>query len=183
METTSASQSAATVRALSWSPLACRSASSRSMRAVRTRSMAEGSAVDCPSSSSKSWSRRASARYANQPSRVLRASARASRASRCSRSWRSSALIWSRAPYLSWVRSSSSCHQQTRTHECRATKTNAKTTEQRRKQQVNERRHTWKTLYAGPPWIRSTSFNARLSKAPWPRSSSHSCCSSCVSAK
>jgi hypothetical protein len=77
------------------------------MRAVRTRSMAEGRTVDCPSSS-KSWSRRASARYASQPSRVLRASARASKASLYSRSWWSSALIWSRAPYLSRARSSSS---------------------------------------------------------------------------
>jgi hypothetical protein len=91
------------------------------MRAVQIRSMAEGHAVDCPSSS-KSWSRRASARYASQPSRVLRASARASRASRCSRSWRSSALIWARAPYLSRVRCSSSCHQQTGTNERRATR-------------------------------------------------------------
>jgi hypothetical protein len=41
--------------------------------------------------------------------------ASAPRASRCSRSWRSSALIWSRAPYLSRARSSNSCHQQTKT--------------------------------------------------------------------
>jgi hypothetical protein len=74
-----------------------------------------GHAVDCPSSS-KSWSRRASAGYASQPSRVLRASARASKASRCSRSWRSSALIWARAPYLSWAWCSSSCRQQTETN-------------------------------------------------------------------
>jgi ribonuclease HI len=37
---------------------------------------------------------------------------------------------------------------------------------------------TWKTRHAGPPWIFSASFNARLSAAPWPRSSPHSCCSS-----
>jgi hypothetical protein len=72
-------------RALSRSSLAYCSASSRSMRAVRTRSTAEARGVGSPSSS-KSWSRSAPARYANQPSRVLRASARESRASRCSRS-------------------------------------------------------------------------------------------------
>jgi hypothetical protein len=66
-ETTSFSQSTATERGLSRSSLAYWSASSRSMRAVRTRSTAEARAVDCPSSS-KSWSRRASAWYANQPS-------------------------------------------------------------------------------------------------------------------
>jgi hypothetical protein len=76
-------------------------------------------AVGCPSSS-KSWSRRASARYTNQLSGVLRASASASRASRCSRSWRSSALIWSRAPYLSRARCSSSYRQQMETNKCRA---------------------------------------------------------------
>jgi hypothetical protein len=65
---------------------------------------------------------RASARYASQPSRVLRALARASRTSRCSRSWRSSALIWARAPYLSRARCSSSCRQQTETNERRTTR-------------------------------------------------------------
>jgi hypothetical protein len=89
-------------------PLACCSASSRSMSAVQIHSMAGGRAAACPSCS-KSWSRRASARYDNQPSWVLRASASASRASHCSRSSRSSAFIWSRAPYLSRVRCSSSC--------------------------------------------------------------------------
>jgi hypothetical protein len=66
-------------------PLACCSTSSRSMRVVQIRSMAGGRAAACPSSS-KSWSRRASARYDSQPSWVLKASASALRASRCSRS-------------------------------------------------------------------------------------------------
>jgi hypothetical protein len=98
-------------------PLACCSASSRSMRVVQICSMAGGRAAACPSCS-KSWSRRASARYDSQPSWVLRASARASRASRCPRSWRSSALIWSKAPYLSRARCSSSYRQQTEANEC-----------------------------------------------------------------
>jgi hypothetical protein len=109
--------------------------------------------------------------------------ARASRSSRCSRSWRSLALIWSKVPYLSRAQSSSSCRQQTKTNERRAAKTNAKTTEQGRKQQANKHRRTWKTRHAGPPWIRSASFSARLSKVLWPRSSSHSCCSSWASVK
>jgi hypothetical protein len=92
-------------------------------------------------------------------------------------------LIWSKAPYLSQARSSSSCRQQTKTNERRAAKANAKTTEQGKRQQANERRRTWKTRHAGPPWIRSASFSARLSEASWPQSSSHSCCSSWVSAK
>jgi hypothetical protein len=29
----------------------------------------------------------------------------------------------------------------------------------------------------GPPWIRSASFSARLSEAPWSRNSCHSACS------
>jgi hypothetical protein len=41
-------------------------------------------------------------------------------------------------------------------------KTNAKTTKQGRKQQANERRRTWKTRHAGPPWIRSASFSAPI---------------------
>jgi hypothetical protein len=39
-----------------------------------------------------------------------------------SRSWRSSALIWSKAPYLSRARRSSSCHQQTGISKHRATR-------------------------------------------------------------
>jgi hypothetical protein len=31
--------------------------------------------------------------------------------------------------------------------------------------------------HAGPPWIHNASFNARLSEAPWSRSSSQSPCS------
>jgi hypothetical protein len=93
-------------------PLTCCSASSRSMRAVQIRSMAGGRAAACPSCS-RSWSRRASARYDSQPSWVLRAYASASRASLSPRSSRSSAFIWSKAPYLSRVRCSSSCRQQT----------------------------------------------------------------------
>jgi hypothetical protein len=57
----SASQSDPTVRTFSRSPLACCSASSRSMRAVQIRSMAGGRAAARPLCS-KSWSRRASAR-------------------------------------------------------------------------------------------------------------------------
>jgi hypothetical protein len=135
MEITSASQSVATVHSLSRSPLTYCSASSRSMRAVRILSMAEGRAVACPSSS-KSWSRRASARYDSQPSQVLRASARASKAPLYSRSWWSSALIWSRAPYLSQARCSSSCRQQTKPMSA---------TPQR---QTRKRRD----LSYGPPW-------------------------------
>jgi hypothetical protein len=45
--TTSASQSAARVRALSRSARACRNASSRSMRAVQTYSREEGCAGSC----------------------------------------------------------------------------------------------------------------------------------------
>jgi hypothetical protein len=101
------------VRTFSRSPLACCSASSRSM--------AGGRAVACPSCS-KSWSRRASARYDSQPSWVLRAFASASRASHYSRSWRSSVFIWSRAPYLSRARCLSTCCQQTETNKCRATR-------------------------------------------------------------
>jgi hypothetical protein len=131
-------------------PLACCSASSGSMRAVRTRSMAEGRAVGCPSSS-KSWSRKASAWYASQPSRVLRASARASRASHYSRSWRSSALIWSRAPYLSRAHCSSSCRQQTKpmsatprrqTRKHKIKEDNNKLAEQRENPDVPERHAT-----------------------------------------
>jgi hypothetical protein len=59
-----------------------------------------GRAAACPSYS-KGWSRRASARYDSQPSGVPKAFASTSKASRCSRSWRSSALIRSKAPYLS----------------------------------------------------------------------------------
>jgi hypothetical protein len=51
----------------------------------------------------------------------------------------------------------------------------------RRKKSGNlagQHRRTWKTCHAGPLWIRSASFSARLSEAPWPRNSSHSCYSS-----
>jgi hypothetical protein len=32
-------------------------------------------------------------------------------------------------------------------------------------EEKGQQRLTWKTRHAGPPWIRSTSFNARLSAA------------------
>jgi hypothetical protein len=89
------------------------------MRAVQIRSREEGRAAACLSHS-WSWSRRASARYDSQLSGVPKASASASKASRCSRSWRSSALIRSKAPYLLWARSSSSYRQQTETSKRRA---------------------------------------------------------------
>jgi hypothetical protein len=108
---TSASQLDAWVRVLSRSRRACRSASSRSMRAVQTRSRVEECAASCLSHS-WSWSRRASARYDSQLSGVPKASASASKALHRSRNWRSSALISSKAPYLLRARCSSSCRQQ-----------------------------------------------------------------------
>jgi hypothetical protein len=42
---------------------------------------------------------------------------------------------------------------------------------------LHEEQLTWKMRHAGPLWICSASFSARLSKAPWSRSSSQSPCS------
>jgi hypothetical protein len=66
------------------------------------------------------------------------------------------------------------------THECHTEKTNTKMTRSKKKSGnlAGQHRRTWKTCHAGPLWIRSASFSARLSEAPWPRNSSHSCYSS-----
>jgi hypothetical protein len=49
--------------------------------------------------------------------------------------------------------------------------------------ELYENQLTWKTRHAGPLWIRSASFNARLSEAPWSRSSSQIPCSAWTSMK
>jgi hypothetical protein len=41
----------------------------------------------------------------------------------------------------------------------------------------HETQLTWKTRHAEPLWIRNASFSARLSEAPWSRSSCQSPCS------
>jgi hypothetical protein len=46
-----------------------------------------------------------------------------------------------------------------------------------------EKSQTWKMRHAGPPRIRSASFNARLSEAPWSRNSCHSASSTWALAK
>jgi hypothetical protein len=46
-----------------------------------------------------------------------------------------------------------------------------------------EKTCTWKIRHAGPPWIRSASFNMLLSEAPWSQNSCHSACSAWASLK
>jgi hypothetical protein len=48
---------------------------------------------------------------------------------------------------------------------------------------LHETQLTWKTRHAGPLWIRNASFSARLSEAPWSRSSCQSPCSAWASTK
>jgi hypothetical protein len=64
---------------------------------------------------------------------------------------------------LSRVRCSSSCRQHTETSKHRAARNKHENDEIEEKRQ---QRLTWKTRHAGPPWIRSASFNGRLSAAP-----------------
>jgi hypothetical protein len=64
---------------------------------------------------------------------------------------------------LSRARCSSSCRQQTKTSKHRAARNKHENDETEEK---GRQRLTWKTRHAGPLWIRSTSFNARLSEAP-----------------
>jgi hypothetical protein len=42
---------------------------------------------------------------------------------------------------------------------------------------------TWNARHAGPVWIRSASFSALLSEAPWSRNSYHNACSTWASLK
>jgi hypothetical protein len=64
---------------------------------------------------------------------------------------------------LSRARCSSSCRQQTKTSKHHVARNERENDEIKEKRQ---QRLTWKTLHDGPPWIRSASFNARLSAAP-----------------
>jgi hypothetical protein len=80
--------------------------------------------------------------------RAPMASASALKALHCSRSWRSSAPIWSKAPYLSRARCSSSCRQQTKTSERRVARNKREDDEIK---ESGQQRLTWKTRHAGPP--------------------------------
>jgi hypothetical protein len=46
-----------------------------------------------------------------------------------------------------------------------------------------EKSLTWKTRHVGPPWIRSASFSAGFSKAPWSWNSCHNTYSAWALAK
>jgi hypothetical protein len=50
-------------------------------------------------------------------------------------------------------------------------------------QNPTEETRTWKTRHARPAWIRSASFSALLSEAPWSRNSCHIACSAWASLK
>jgi hypothetical protein len=107
----------------------------------------------------------ASALYASHRSGDLRASTRASRASYFPRYQRRSASRRSRALYLSRARRSRSCCQQERREE-ESGRARTRKREGGETVRFDEIQLTWKTRHAGPLWIRSASFSARLSEAP-----------------